>query len=329
VLRFLFCLILSSAALWAQEGVALVSQKAASSVAFYTWEGELLKTVPAGKHPHEIVLSADGRFAYTTDNGTMAIEVEGQGGNTVSIIDLAARKRSGVISLGEFYRPHGIDFHPESGRLLVSTENPDQLLIIDPEAKRVLRRFDTKGDTSHIVTLGADGRTAFVSNSRSSNVAAVNIETGEAVLIEAGERPEGSVLSKDGKRLYVVNRDSDEITVIDTGRLEKAGSIPTSEGPVRIGISADGRTLIYALIGAGQVGFADIAEGRETATVDLDGPPVSLEMSADGRYAFTCAQEIDVAYVISVAERRIVRSWKVAEGAGPDPMVQVLRQGSR
>jgi DNA-binding beta-propeller fold protein YncE len=41
-----------------------------------------------GKHPHEFVVSTDGRYAYTTDNGSMLLETPGQGGNTISIVDL-------------------------------------------------------------------------------------------------------------------------------------------------------------------------------------------------------------------------------------------------
>ena len=88
----LMCLLLGAtlfgAPLWGQPSLLLVSQKAASSIGFYTWEGKHLGSVPVGKHPHEMRISADGRYAYTTDNGTMKIEQAGEGGNTVSVVDL-------------------------------------------------------------------------------------------------------------------------------------------------------------------------------------------------------------------------------------------------
>src|SRR5438477_2148600 len=117
--------------------VLLISQKAESSVGFYTPEGKKLAAAPVGLHPHEMVLSNDGRYLYTTDNGTMRIEQAGTGGNTVSIVDVRARQKVGEISLGKFRRPHGIDIDRNTGRLAVTTELPDQLLIVDPVARKV------------------------------------------------------------------------------------------------------------------------------------------------------------------------------------------------
>ena len=83
----------------------------------------------------------------------MAIEEAGTGGNTVSIVDVAARKRVGEIPLGDYRRPHGIDLDPKTGRVLVSCELPDQLLVLDPGRRRVGRTYDTKGKTAHMVKL--------------------------------------------------------------------------------------------------------------------------------------------------------------------------------
>ena len=105
-----------------------------------------------------------------------------------------------------------------SGRLAITTELPDQLLIVDPVKKSVIKKYATKGKTSHMVRLGPGGKWAYVSNGRSGNVAAVNLESSEVKLIKTGTRPEGSVLSKDGKELYVCNREAASITVIDTAK---------------------------------------------------------------------------------------------------------------
>ena len=134
--------------------ILVASQKAGSSVGFYTLEGEQLAEVPVSAHPHEIVRSADGRYLYVADNGVMQIENAGEGGNAVSIIDLETREKAGQIDLGQWHRPHGIDLC-EDGKLLVTTENPDQLLVIDTEAKQI-QTVSIKADqrTFHIVVAG-------------------------------------------------------------------------------------------------------------------------------------------------------------------------------
>ncbi len=304
------------------QGVSelLILHKGASSLGFYSPAGEQLGVVPVGKHPHEMVLSADGKQVYNTDNGTMAIEVEGSGGNTVSITDIDSRERVGVIDLGEFHRPHGIDLDPNSGLVYVSTENPDQLVVVDPAERKVVRTYDTRGETAHMVKLGPEYKWAYVSHSNSGNVGAVNLETGEVKLIEAGNRPEGSDLSPDGKLLYVVNRESAEITIIDTATQEAVGSISTGNGPVRLKAAPDG-AIVYALMHDSAVGFADPVKREQVATVSLGGQPVSLDLSEDGRYAFASAQDIHTVYVVSVADRQLVKEIRVPDGMFPDPVI--------
>lgn len=321
--RFGLLLLLLSSAVWAQEPVLIVLHKGANSLGFYTLEGRHLGEVPVGKHPHEMALSADGRYAYVSDNGTMRIEQAGIGGNTVSIVDLASRKRAGAISLGRFRRPHGIALNRKSGLLAVTTELPDQLLLIDPEKRAIVKTFDPKGKTAHMVAWGPEGRWAYVSNSSSANVAAIEAASGRVKLIPTAERPEGSVMSPEGTRLYVANREGQSITVIDTARQEKTGEIRTGKGPVRVAITPDGRRLVYALLHESKVEFADAATGEILGEVALGGHPVSLTLSPDGKLAFASVQDRDTVYVISVEERRIAREFKTAAGAGPDPVLQI------
>jgi YVTN family beta-propeller protein len=306
-----------------QNSIYLVLLKGASALAYYTPEGKMVANVPVGAHPHEMTFSTDGKLLYTCDNGTMRIEHAGKGGNSLSIIDVAARKKLGDISLGEYHRPHGIDIDRKTGRLAITTELPDQLLIVDPVKRSVIKHFDTKGKTSHMVTLGPDAKWAFVSNSTSRNVSAVNVDTGEVKLIPTGERPEGSALSRDGKEVYVCNREGAAITVIDSAQQKAVGTIPTGKGPVRIAVTPDGKTLVYALMHDHKVGFADPATRKETGSVQLPGPPVSLHLSPDGKLAFASVEDADSVYVVSIADKKVVREIKTAKGSGPDPVVMI------
>lgn len=320
MLRSLVAVSIFSGMAAGQQASLLILHKGASSLGFYTHEGAHLASVPVGLHPHEMVRSPDGRYLYTTDNGTMRIEQAGAGGNTVSIVDLEARHKIGEISLEHYRRPHGIDLDPKTGLLYVSTELPDQLLVVDPKARKVIRTYDTKGKTAHMVKLGPGGRWAYVSHSHSSNVAAIELATGKVKLIATGARPEGSALSVDGRFLYVVNREAAQITVIDTATQSAAGVIPTGKGPVRVQVAPDG-TIVYALMHEKAVGFADPAARRQVATVPIGGEPVSMALSPDGSLAFAAAQDIDTVYVVSVRERRVVREIQTAPKSFPDAIL--------
>jgi len=302
----------------------LVLHKGHSSLGFYTDAGKWIASVPVKPHPHELVFSADGRYAYTTDNGTMRIEQAGTGGNTISIIDLKDRKKVGEISTGEFRRPHGIDRLRTTGHILVSTELPDQLLIIDPVLRKVVRTLPTGGKTAHMVVATPDGKYAFISNSTSANVSAIELATGKIKLIPTGARPEGSVVSNDGSRLYVCNRDGAQISVIDTRKLEVVQTIKTSPGPVRIALTPDQKTLVYGLLDERAVEWIDVGSGRVAGKTEMPaelGQIVSLHLSHDGKTAYTANENMDIVYTVSIPQGKILRTFKTAKGHSPDPVV--------
>jgi YVTN family beta-propeller protein len=314
----LFLAVLSAQA---QNTELLILLKGASALAFYTPQGKEIARTSVRLHPHEMVFSPDGRYLYTTDNGTMRIEQEGTGGNFVSIIDVKARKKTGEINLGKFRRPHGIDIDRATGRIAVTTELPDRLLLIDPKTRKIEREYPTGGKTAHMVTLGPGARFAYVSHSNSGNVTAIDLASGAITSLATGTRPEGSVLSADGRRVYVVNRESAAITLIDTASRKIVGTIAASKGPVRISRTPDDKTIIYACMHDEVVEFADAMTLKVTGRTErLPGPLVSLTISPDGKYAFTSAEERDLVYVISIADRKVIRKIQLPRDSHPDPV---------
>ncbi|MGH9632709.1 MAG: YncE family protein [Bryobacteraceae bacterium] len=152
-----------------------VVEKISGEVGFYTMEGQRVAGVKVGKHPHEIVRSPDGRTLYVSDNGILWMTEPGEGGNTISVIDAASMKKSGVIDLGKYRRPHGMDIDPKTNRMVVTIENPDGLLLIDLDRKQVLRKFDVKGADPHMAIFDREGEWAYVSNTATATLAAVNV----------------------------------------------------------------------------------------------------------------------------------------------------------
>ena len=81
--------------------VLLVVQKNDHSLGCYDPQsGESLGRVALDPYPHEFAVSADGRRAYCCHFGVALAEDEGPGGHTVSVVDIAARRRVLRISVG-------------------------------------------------------------------------------------------------------------------------------------------------------------------------------------------------------------------------------------
>ena len=298
--------------------VLAIVEKGLGSVGFYTEGGKRLSGTPVGKLPHEMVFSPDRRLAYVSDNGSLRFTDNVEGGDTVSVIDLEARKKLKTISLGRFRRPHGLSLDPETGLLAVSVENPDWLLIIDPEKGTIVRDYEVKATTPHMVTLAPGAKWAYVMNAESANLSAVNLETREVILIPTGENPQGSVLSRDGKELYVTCQD--HISVIDVDSLKEVARF--GAGANRIVLTRAGDLLMYSSLLPG-IGFADPKLRKVLFHLDLPYRPFSINLSRDEKYVYLAAEEEGVVYVVSVAERTIVRQFQTSEGTRPDPVMDL------
>lgn len=320
-------LLLAAASFLAAQPELIVGQKVSSTVGFYTLEGKRLASIPVGRHPHEMVLSPDGALAYITDNGMLWMTDPGAGGNTVSVIDVRRRTRAAAIDLGKYRRPHGIDVDARTGRLAVTVENPDALLLIDPKQEKVLRAYDVKGKAPHMVKFGPRGEWAYVSNTQSATLAAIHLETGETTLIPVGARPQGAVFSRDGRFLYLTNSDGNFISIVDVAAKRQVGKIPTGKEPGRIALTPDGRQLVYNLQAEPAIGFADVAARAQTAVVPLPGPPLSLYLTPDGATAYTGVQSLDKVVAVSVQDRKIERVIDVPKGSGPDAVVCLPARG--
>ncbi len=276
---------------------------------------------PPKTHPQEPICSPDGRASFVTENGMLWMTDKGQGGNTIALVDLKSRQLTGRIDLANNYRPHGMDLNPRNGQLVVTVEGPSGLLLIDTKSRKILRRFDTKGDAPHMVTLDPTGETAWVSNSGSGALAALNLKTGQVRLIEAGKNPQGSVFTPDAKRLYLTVMESNLILGIEpaSGKIEQR--IPTSPGPARLAMVDGGKTILYNLLKG--VAWADVATGKEVTRLELPGRPLSMTLSRDRKTAYLSLQDEDQIAIVDVATRKITRYLNTPKGAGPDPALEI------
>ena len=86
--------------------------------------------MPTGEAPHELIASADGRLAFVCNYGTAE-----RPGNTISVIDIAARKEIKRIDLGALLRPHGIA--ESNGKIYFTIEGSRAVARYDPVAGRI------------------------------------------------------------------------------------------------------------------------------------------------------------------------------------------------
>jgi YVTN family beta-propeller protein len=319
-LRTLALLLLPISAL-AQETM-LVVQKGDDSVGLYDAAGGApLARIAVGTKPHEVVLSADEKLAYVTNYGIDRWTETVEGGRSITIVDLSARRVAGEIDLGPFRRPHGIA-RGRSGRLYVTCDFPPSLLVIDPQARRVERHVDVGQSLPHMVVVTPDERKAYTANSGSGSVSAIDLAEGKVVAqVPIGGVPMGFALAGDGRRLYAANRTGDAVAVIDTASDAVVDRLAIAGNPARLRLLPGDRQLLVSLIEAGAVAVVDVAgpAPKEVHRFPVGRHAEGLGLDPAGGFGYVSAQ--DDARVIKFS----LRDWQIVlaveTGRRPDPIV--------
>jgi YVTN family beta-propeller protein len=291
--------------------------------------GKLKWTAPVETGPHEAEVLADGKTVAVGDYGR-----GGAPGRMVSIIDLATGKIVGRIDLGAGARPHGLAALKD-GRLLVTAEGKNELVVIDPKGAKVLSRAPTGHSLSHMVAASPDGKRAFVSSLKDGVVTVIDIPGGVVGDVPTGKGAEGLDVTPDGREVWVVNREADTISVIDTKTLKVTATIKAAEFPIRVKITPDGKRAVVAFTESGDVGVFDVATrtevkripvGREAVAASgarvfqgkfgASPAPVGIFITPDGKRAFVSATHADVVVLIDLENLRVQDAW--AAGKEPD-----------
>ena len=126
--------------------------------------GKIAGHVPTGQDPHELAVSTDGKLAFASNySGSSA-----QGGNSLSVIDIAGRKELHRVDLTPLGRPHGLWF--ADGKLYFTAEANMAIGRYDPATNKVDWLLGTGQERTHMVLVGKEQKTIFTSNVESNTI---------------------------------------------------------------------------------------------------------------------------------------------------------------
>ncbi len=140
-------------------GTIVVLNKAEASVSLLdAGTGRELAKVQVGSGPHEVAISPDGSTAVVTNYGQQ------QPGHTLTVIDIASMRPRATIELGDYHRPHGIQYFPDGKRVAVTVEAEQAVIIVNVETATVETAVRTEQDISHMLVLSPDASRIYVSS---------------------------------------------------------------------------------------------------------------------------------------------------------------------
>ena len=278
--------------------------------------GRTVARVPTGPGPHEVAVSSDGRFAFVTNYGG------GTPGNTLSVIDLFARKEVRRVDLGDLRRPHGLTF--TGGKAVFTAESNRALARYDPGTGQVDWRFATDQDGTHMVLASADGRTLFTSNIGSNTISIIEA-AGSAwrqTLVGVGPGPEGLDLSPDGRELWTAHTGDGRVTVIDVAARKVTQTFDVGARRAnRLKFTRDGRLVLISDLDGGALLIVDTQTRAVRKRLPLGRMPEGILVRPDGRIAYVAIAADNRIAAIDLQTLEVVQT--IAAGGGPDGMAWV------
>jgi DNA-binding beta-propeller fold protein YncE len=165
--------------------------------------GRILGSTRTGAYP-------DG-LAYDPANDTIWITNESGGSETV--INAATGAPRGTVRLGGVVAGN-VAYDPVSGHMLVDLQSQNQLAVVDPATRTVIRRVPLPGcNDDHGLALDSPARLAFVACDVNSVLLTVDMTTWRVMgSANVGVEPDVLAFDRHSGRLYVAS-ESGQVTV--------------------------------------------------------------------------------------------------------------------
>lgn len=288
---------------------------------------KIVARVTAGPDPHEIVASPDGKLAYISNYGGSDSTL-----NTITVIDLSARKALPPINLGALHSAHGLAF--AGGRLYFTVETNKAIGRYDPATQSVDWVLGTGQDRTHMVAVSENLERIVTSNVSSGTISIIeqiSLSTGpprktwRVTNVAAGRGAEGFDVSPDGKEIWAANAQDATLTIIDVANKRVTRTLPIPvKGANRLKFTPDGKHVLVSGLSAGadsNLVVLDAGTRNEVKQFNLDGGAAGILILPDGSRAYVAVSAKDKVAVVDLKNLEV--TGYVSTGRQPDGLAWV------
>jgi PQQ-dependent catabolism-associated beta-propeller protein len=210
---------------------------------------KIVRKLPGGSDPEQFALSADGKRMYVANEDAAG----------VSIVEVSGGKVLATVATGE--EPEGVTLTPDGKFVYVTSEDEGAVAVIDLSTNKVAKTIKV-GRRPRAVAFLPDGSRAFVTNENSGTVSVLDCARGEAIReipLEAGMKPMGLAITRNGAALYVSTGRGKKVVAIDTASEKVSGAVEVGDRPWGIALSPDEKLLFTANGPSNDVSVVDVA----------------------------------------------------------------------
>jgi YVTN family beta-propeller protein len=305
----------------------------------------VMARIPAGNDPHEVVASTDGKTAYISNYGFGAY-------NTLTVVDLVARKALPPVDLGALRGPHGLVF--ASGKVWFTAEAAKAIGSYDPATQKVDWILGTGQDRTHMIYVWRDMQRIATTNVNSGTVSIIEKTAGarpvpprrgaaakygpppgspigpvggdwEETVVRVGDGCEGFDVSPDGKEIWVANAKDGTVSIIDVATKKVTDTLAADVGGAnRLKFTPDGRLVFISSLGGPDVTVIDSATRKTVKRIPVGHGAAGIQLQPDGTRVFVACSPDGYVVVIDLHSLEVV--GKITPGENPDGLAWVARR---
>jgi YVTN family beta-propeller protein len=271
-------------------------------------------TIAVHRAPVSIEIDPAGELAYVANSVS----------NTISVLDLKARREIAAIGAGE--EPVAVRIAPDGKTLVVANRKAGSVSLIDPANRKVRAVFDGCPGASDAVIL-PDSTKVFVACSAGHQIMAIALARAEAhpaapaqsiaaqpdrleALLDVGQAPVQLALKPDGGELFVLNSLSNSISEVVTSTDDVGGAYMIGDDPVRGLVSADNSLLYVANFHSQYVNVYSIDDSKllppsQGGSIHVGDGPSALAFSSSGHLLFAVDSGSGDVAVVRTATRSL------------------------
>jgi len=199
---------------------------------------ERTKSIGVKGAVHNTYVTPDGKFVVA---GSIA-------GKNITVIDAATEQPSWVLEFDLGVRPIAFETNADGStkRMFVQLSDFNGFAVVDFAAHREVTRIKLPdiaagkkpvlegGNTSHGLAVSSDGKMLVVNSRLNSALYAYSLPDLKLLgSVDVGNAPDWVTLTPDGKRAYVANAGSNNVSVIDLSAMKEVTRIPVGQVPKR------------------------------------------------------------------------------------------------
>lgn len=276
---------------------------------------KVIKRVPVGSDPHEVIASSDGKIAYVSIYGGGSL-------HELNIIDLVAQKPLANIDTRPLFGPHGLVY--VDGKAWFSAEGSKAVGRYNPSTGKLDWSMGTGQDRTHMIYVTANSKKIYTTNVSSGTVSILEDLTGKSAhdewtqtIIPVAKGSEGFDVSPDSTELWTVSSDNGSIYIIDLNAKKLSSQLDAKIiGANRLQFTPDGRMVLITSLQSGDLTIYDSKSHKEVKKLKIGSGAAGIVMDPNGERAFVACTPDNYVAVIDLKTLEVTSNIDV--GRNPD-----------